>query len=74
MKSISNFTQQSLLIGGECNKLSLIDLRLKKRINEIKINGFCNQIQKICDNNFIYSYGKSIRMLDMRVLKDTFES
>ena len=41
IRTMSKFNSQTLLVGGEMNKLCLIDLRCRKIANEARINSFC---------------------------------
>lgn len=62
------------MLGGETNKLMMIDLRTKKIVNQMRAKGACSNVEKITNNNFVYTSGYSVRIFDSRNLKDTFEA
>ena len=40
----------------------------------MKIKGACSNVEKITNNNYIYTSGHSVRIFDRRNIKDTFEA
>ena len=66
--------EMTLMLGGDNNQLNLLDLRIKRVINCMKVKGPCSNVEKLTNNHFIYTCGSSVRTFDSRNLKNIFEA
>lgn len=67
MKTSTKMSDNIFAVGGECENISIIDIRELGTAMKIRINDYCTNIKKIYPFGVLLSCGKNIKIYDIRM-------
>lgn len=72
MKTTDKITENSFVVGGESEVMSMVDLREKNLVMKLGIGEYCNNLAKIYPYCILACCGKNLKIFDLRVQKEMF--
>ena len=69
MKTTSRISENTFAVGGECDTISVVDVRETGTVMKVRVNDYCNNICKIYPYSLLLTCGKDGKIYDIRMQK-----
>ncbi len=69
MKSASKVSENIFAVGGECDIVSVVDVRENGIAMKVRVHDYCNNLSKIYPYSLLLTCGKNLKIYDIRMQK-----
>lgn len=66
MKSVTKIDENVFAVGGECDIISIVDVRASGVVTKMRMNDLCSNLTKIYPYSLLITCGKNLKIYDIR--------